>query len=83
MPRARNLIAASLVVLIAGSVAWLSIDKSPVELTSTKLDQLAASGQPNASSPKIIPEYRMSPSYAPSYAPQPAPPPIVGGAGCH
>ena len=46
MPRARNLIAASLVVLMAGSAVWLSIDKSPVELTSTKLDQLAASAQP-------------------------------------
>jgi hypothetical protein len=40
MPRARHLIAASLVaVLMSGSAAWLYFDRSPVQLHSTGLEQ--------------------------------------------
>ncbi len=62
MPRARHVIAASLVVLIAGSAAWVIHDQPPTELRSTKLNEQLVTRQ------ESLPR-----SYAP---PPPAPPPV-------
>jgi Ca-activated chloride channel family protein len=45
MPRARHVIAASLVVLIAGSAAWMIHDQAPTELASTRLNEQLATRQ--------------------------------------